>query len=228
MSLNNLKNPCKTFFILLVIVIPFALYLTNLKSTVFNEEFYHKEFQKYKIYDKFPGEDIEKINSDLLNYLRYEEKNKEINSDFFNEKEKKHLIDVKRLIQSGLLLLNISFIIFVLLMIVFIYYSKKNIMKNIGKIFLYGGVLTFMIIGIFLLSIRFGFNFVFNLFHNAFFKPGTWTFGLDENIINLYPSGFFYDTSLKIVFDSLAMAFILILIGALILNYKKLSNMTRK
>ena len=82
------KMLCWIIIILLIIHIPLFLYMLNFRLTAFNEDYYKSEFKKYKIYDEFPEEDINKINQDLLEYLKNDRTNSLIASDFFTQKEK--------------------------------------------------------------------------------------------------------------------------------------------
>ena len=131
--------------VLLIIDIPFILYLSNFNSIGFDENFYKKEFQKYDVYGTLGDYDIEKINDDVLNYLRYGEEGF-IENNFFNEREKVHLLDVKNLIQKTIKFYYFSIILFFLLLVSLISLLNKNIkiIKYLGMIFLISGLLTFL------------------------------------------------------------------------------------
>ena len=130
--------------ILLIIDIQFILYLSNFNSLGFDENFYRAEFQKYGVYENLDGYDIEKINTDVLDYLRYGKGL--IENDFFNEREKEHLLDVKNLIQKTIKFYYFSIILFFLLLVSLISLLNKNIkiIKYLGMIFLISGLLTFL------------------------------------------------------------------------------------
>ena len=95
--------------VLLILSVPFILYLGNFKLIAFDEQFYEKEFSKYGIYDDF-SEDVDAINSKLLYYLRYDKTDEYVEIDMFDEKEKDHLLDVKNVIQKVLVFLNFVFV----------------------------------------------------------------------------------------------------------------------
>ena len=205
--------------ILLIIHIPLFLYLINFMLTAFNENYYKSEFQRYGIYDKFPNEDVGKINNDLLSYLKSDRTQNLVNIDFFNEREKEHLLDVKNLIQWFILFFYIVVFDIIILIMILACLTKKKIKKHIPTILIWGGALNFIGASLFYLLMKFNFDWVFTMFHKIFFKQGSWIF--DTNIIELYPSGFFYDIALKIVLNALIMAFIVIIIGLYLYKFIK-------
>ena len=77
--------------ILMVLDVPFIIYGFNFNSVAFDEDYYKKEFSKYNVYGNLENYAIEKINSDVLNYLKNEKNNELIKNEFFNEREKIHL-----------------------------------------------------------------------------------------------------------------------------------------
>ena len=56
--------------ILMVLDVPFIIYGFNFNSVAFDEDYYKKEFSKYNVYGNLENYAIEKINSDVLNYLK--------------------------------------------------------------------------------------------------------------------------------------------------------------
>src|SRR3989344_5239816 len=75
----------------------------------FDEEFYAEKFKEYDLHAQFK-EDKSTVNQEffkVLNYLKYP--STELESNFFNEKEKAHLVDVKRLYLALEVILLISF-----------------------------------------------------------------------------------------------------------------------
>ena len=223
----NLKKIITNILIILLILdIPFILYSFNFNKTVFDDGVYKKEFEKYGIYSRLEVQDIEKINNDVLDYLKY--KNVELNNEFFNQREKTHLKDVKELVQFILFLFYFSIALFFVLLSLIIILNKKNlkkIMKDIGIVFLFSGILTFLDAFVFWLMVKINFAFAFGLMHKIFFKEGTYVFDPSfENIVVLYPQGLFYDITVKVVLDTLIFSLVLFLLGLSILLYNKKSK----
>lgn len=213
----------KPIAILLIILIPILLFLLSFKLVIFNENFYKREFLKYDVYDKLSEYNIEKINKDVLDYFKNNDKL--LKNDFFDEKEKSHLLDVKNLIYTSNFIFYFLLILIIILFFLLFIKNKKNIKKYTWNIFYLGGALTFAEVFILWLLSLINFNFLFTLFHKIFFPMGNWMF--NTNIIILYPQGFFYDALVRIVFYTLAMGLILILISLLIRN-KKIYKLTKE
>ena len=95
--------------------------------------------------------------------------------------------------------------------LVLFYLTKKGIKGYIPAILIGGGALNFIDASIFYLLLKFNFDLLFAVFHKIFFKPGSWFF--DSNIVDLYTSGFFYDTTVKIVVNTLIMALAVMVVG---------------
>ena len=215
------KRVSLIIIILLILDIPFILYLLNFKLVAFNKNFYKKEFLKYDIYDEFPGDDIEIVNSELLYYLRYDKTDEYVRIDLFDEKEKGHLVDVKNIVQKSLIFLNMMIILFIILIITLILIDKKDFMKKFSLALIYGGIITFLDAFIFFILVKINFNSVFDVFHRTFFKDGTWLFDEGSDMVRLYTSNFFYDATLSVIVWTLVIAFIFILLGLFILYKEK-------
>ena len=223
------KKKLKTFSLVIVILlvsnIPFLLYLLSFRLAAFDEAYYRSEFQKYGVYSQFPGKDIDEINSNLLHYLMYDKTNNFIESDFFSQREKEHLLDVKRLVQFAIRFFYIIILNIIILLAILACTAKKlfgkiknNLIKPLSTILIWGGILTLVYSFMLWYSAKINFMDLFTKFHQLFFKPGSWIF--DTNIVKLYNQSFFYDIAAKIVLNTLIMALIIIVIGLLLSNPK--------
>ena len=220
----NSKTIINILIILLILDIPFVLYSFNFNKTVFDEGIYKKGFMKHDVYSRLNDYDVEKINNNVLDYLKY--KNVELaDVGFFNEREKTHLKDVKGLIQFIMFVFYFSIILFFVLLVFIIILNKKNlkiILKDMGIVFLFSGILTFVDAFVFWLMVRLNFDFAFGLMHKIFFKAGTYVFDPSfERIVVLYPQELFYDITAKVVLETLVFSLVLGLTGILILFYYK-------
>lgn len=200
--------------ILMVLTIPFIIYLYNFNSIAFDRDLYKKEFLKYNVYNNLEDYDIEGINNDVLNYLINEKGSIPIENDFFNEREKTHLLDVKNLIQKVLAIYYYSMILFLLLFIMLILllnFNFKEIVKRLFIILFFGSLLTLLDAGSFFLLSNFNFDFTFDLFHETFFSSGTFTFNPEfENIVVLYPENLFFDLLIKIIMNTILSSVIIL------------------
>jgi len=207
--------------ILMILIVPFIIYLYNFNSTAFNKDLYKEEFSKYNVYNNLKDYDIEKINNDVLTYLKFEKKNELIENDFFNEREKIHLLDVKDLIQTILNIYYFSMILIILLVITLIIFLKFNfriIVKKLLLISIIGNLLTLLDAVMFFLLSNFNFDFVFDSFHKTFFSPGTFTFNPElENIVVLYTENLFFDFLAKMISNTILSSIIILFFSLLLI-----------
>jgi len=99
----------------------------------------------------------------------------------FNDNEKSHIKDVRKLI----LIEEFVFIAFLILFFVFVYKGKLQL-NNFKK-----AELIVFLIGLLSLIISLFFNAFFSLFHLIFFPQGNWQFSVNLLITNVYQQSFF-------------------------------------
>ncbi len=111
-----------------------------------------------------------------------------INSKAYSIEERRHLLDVKRLIndfKEGVLLTLGIFLVFVLLLVV-----KKQVSKD--DIIQINTISIIAALGFGLLGIVF-FNHFFNQLHTLFFHNGSWVFSEMSLLIKLFPYRYFQE-----------------------------------
>src|SRR3989338_3657144 len=179
MNAKNKKILISLVSILLILDVPLVLYLFNFKNTAFDENFYKKEFQKYNVYGKLQDYDVEKINNDVLNYLK-SEKEESIKNDFFIQREKEHLLDVKNLIQKTINFYYFSLILFFILLISLAFLLDQNIkiVKHFGIIFIISGALTFFEAFAFFAAVNMNFSSAFGIAQRIIFNTLIFSFFL--------------------------------------------------
>ena len=194
---------------LLVLCLVVFVFTFGFKVNAFRESFYKKEFVKYGVYDKFAGKDIDKINTEVIGYL----KGREISLDdgFFSAAEISHLKDVRGLVRGADILFYLS-LVFALACGAGLFYLDKNLL-NISRALMIGGIVSAVGVIAIIAFVIFGFDSIFTYFHYLLFSQGGWVFGATDNIVNLYTEGFFYDMGLRVFLSILAFANILILLS---------------
>ena len=204
--------------ILAALLIPIILFGFNFNSIAFNNDLYKKEFSKYGIYSALRGYDIDSINNKVLNYLMANNGNELIDADFFNEREKAHLLDVKNLIHSIFKVYYFSAILFLLLLIILVCmmdFKVKGIAGRLLIIFSAGSLLALLVAVLFFALSSLEFNFAFDTFHKTFFSPGTYTFNPKfEGIVVLYPEKIFFDLLAGIILSAIFSSVILLIFPA--------------
>ena len=121
--------------LLLIFILPFLLFLLALNYFAFNESFYQKEFSKLGIEKEVPNAGL--LHKQVTDFLKG---NGALPNDF-NEREKSHFYDVKKLAKNASLLMYFLIILFGLLSFVSfrIIGNNRHLMNFIGRVFLYGG-----------------------------------------------------------------------------------------
>jgi len=113
----------------------------------------------------------------------------------YNDRELEHMLDVKNVVQGAIRVLEISVLILALLTL---WAWRGGWFKDYLKGLQRGGMVTLIFIGLIILSVLTAFNYIFIIFHEIFFKAGTWTFLYSDTLIRLFPERFWQDTFLMV------------------------------
>lgn len=212
----------KVTSVLMVISIPIILYIFNFNSIAFDRDLYKEEFSKHNVYNNLENYDVEKINDEVLNYLKNGKNKDIIENDFFNEREKQHLLDVRNLVQGVLSLYYFSITLFLLSIIILFLlmnFNFRGISRKLLIILTFGSLLAFLGAGLAYLPSSLNFDFAFNAFHKTFFSPGTYLFNPEfESIVVLYPENLFLDLLVRMIF-SIIFSSVILLFFSLILFF---------
>lgn len=197
-------------FMGLIVCAMFCLvFLSNLRSSVYDTQWYLVEFNETGVYETFSEEEAVVAVQDLHGYFR----GKGELDDFWNEKEKSHLSDVKGLVKKGTYWYWGLLIGCVVLFYLLFRTDSIGYLKNISIVFLIVGALT----GLFELLLLFvskNFNSVFVGFHEMFFPQGNYMFS-SGNMVKLFPEQFFMDITMKILEDSFRSGVLLLVLGVI-------------
>lgn len=202
---------------LLIAVILFPVFLILLSSylLIFDFSFYQKEFYKNNIYDLFPKDTVDKNANELIEYMKFNRDS--MKTDFFNQKEKLHMIDVRNLIYKAEYILLFVFIILIILLVI----DKSIILKTLY----YGSVLTILLV---LMAVLLSpqFNNLFYNFHLIVFDNDLWMLDPSkDNLKAILPDQFFYDFVKTVFLNSFITSLILIFISRKDLYINKLRKL---
>ena len=113
----------------------------------------------------------------------------------YNERELEHMLDVKNVVKASMRVLEVSAVLLVLFLL-WAWFGKwrKDYIKGLQR----GGIFTLVFIGLIIVSVLVAFNYIFIIFHEIFFKAGTWTFLYSDTLIRLFPERFWQDTFLVV------------------------------
>jgi integral membrane protein (TIGR01906 family) len=108
----------------------------------------------------------------------------------YNQRELKHMVDVKSVVKASLNVWYISILVLFILGI-WSWYGKQ--WELYRQALVRGGWLTIFLIAAILLFVVVAFGIVFVLFHQIFFESGTWSFLYSDTLIRLFPERFWRD-----------------------------------
>lgn len=112
-------------------------------------------------------------------------------SPMHNERELRHMDDVKRLIHAVWYVLGIGLILSVILEGYLGIFANPSVALEALK---RGARNTLILVGLLILGVIVGFGVLFVGFHRIFFEGDTWLFLFSDTFIRLYPERFWRDT----------------------------------
>lgn len=205
--------------ILLVLELPFLIFLLVLNFLAFNDSFYKEKFLEYGVQKDIPSAVY--LHENVMSFLKGT--SNELPPDF-NGREKQHLQDVKKVISISTTMLYTLIVLFMFLLVVsaFMLKNNKHILKFISSVLLLGGLLTLILSASLLFFVSYNFSAAFESFHNIFFQKGTYAFDAEKEIIvRLYPEQLFMDLGIYISKWVVMGAGISILLGSLLIMKSK-------
>ena len=128
-------------------------------------------------------------------------------SPVYNERELRHMVDVKNTVKGALTVWVVSL---VLLVVMGVWAWRGGWMGAVRSGMVLGGWLTMILLLGILLFVLFGFGIFFVLFHDIFFQPGTWMFLYSDTLIRLFPERFWRDIFIIVGLLSIAGSLLVI------------------
>ena len=183
---------------------------------------YEKAYEKYEVLDELEMDmpHVMEVTKEMMAYLRGNRDDLVVHTvvdgeerEFFNDREKAHMVDVQKLFLGGLWLRR-GILLLIVLTIIILLKTKADWKKLLPQSFLIATA-SFITItagaGALFLS---DFNRYFTLFHEIFFDNDLWL--LDPNtdlLIRMLPEGFFLDMVVRIGMIFLVLMLILLIIS---------------
>lgn len=125
---------------------------------------------------------------EFLADLRFED-----GSPVYNQRELRHMVDVKNVVQATL---RVWYGLLILFAATAVLAWRSGYWLEFRLAIQRGGIWTLILLGGILLFVLVGFGVFFVAFHNVFFEPGTWMFHWSDTLIRLFPERFWRDTFL--------------------------------
>lgn len=197
-----------------------------------NFDWYLREYSKYEVFDdlEMEAEEVMHVTKEMMAYLRGNREDLVVETivdgnarEFFNDREKAHMVDVQNLFLGGLdLRLGAGAVLIGALIV--IVFTKADWKKLLPQSFLIGVAGFISLLGIFACLIAKDFHKYFFLFHEIFFDNDLWLLDPDTDLmIRMLPEGFFFDMVVRIstIFAILLATMLLISIVTLITQRNK-------
>lgn len=193
---------------------------------------YEKEYKKYEVTEDLEMEikDVMDVTEEMMAYLRGNREDltvwtmvDKVEREFFNAREKAHMVDVQQLFLGGLKL-RFGAIIVLVLSLGSLIFAKGNWKRIVPKSFLIGCGVFFGVSGCLGVLIASDFNKYFFLFHEVFFDNDLWLLDpATDLMIRMLPEGFFFDMVIRIGGIFVGTLTILFVISMIVL-YRQKSN----
>ena len=211
-----------------------ALVVISVEMTIYNDSFFENEYKKYRVNEDLGMkiEDVIDVSEQMMDYLKDERDDLVIYTtlrgqyrEFFNDREKSHMIDVKNLLENAIRVRTGSIITFVLCIILLLL-MKDKVYYGLSKAFLWTtGIVPVIILLIAFLIMIGDFTKYWEMFHNIFFSNDLWL--LDPNVdmmILMLPEEFFVDLIVRSVVHFGVFLVILSLVSILLVRFYKKKN----
>lgn len=214
--------------ILSVIVI---LLISSFEIGIYSDfGWYEKEYEKYNVTEdlEMKMDDVMDVTEEMMAYLRGDREDLVVwttvngeKQEFFNDREKAHMVDVQNLFLGGLTL-RFGAIIVLVISLSGLIFTKGNWKRILPKSFLTGLGAFLVISGGLGVLCASDFNKYFFLFHEIFFDNDSWLLDpATDLMIRMLPEGFFFDMVIRIGSIFIGMLVILLILSILILYRQK-------
>ena len=209
--------------------VTFIVLITAVEAVVyFDPDFFEKEYTKYNVLEKVHMEmdDLLYVTDEMMDYLKGDREDLVVNTivggeerEFFNEKEKRHRVDVQNLF-IGAIRMRIGAAAIAAVLIDILCIKKQGLvmlrMMQWGIGLFIGGMAGLAAL------ISTNFTKYFTYFHLIFFDNDDWILNPKTDLlINIVPEGFFRDTAYAIAGLFLVICFILWAGAGLLRRVKK-------
>lgn len=184
------------------------LLITSFEIAAYSDYgWYEKEYLKYEVLDdlEMEIEDAMYVTEEMMAYLRGNRENLVVHTvvageerEFFNDREKAHMVDVQNLFLGGMDLRLGAASVFIIALIVLIF-TKADWKRILPRSFLIGVGCFIAVVGVLGGFIATDFNKYFVMFHHLFFNNDLWILDpYTDLLIRMLPEGFFFDMVIRI------------------------------
>ena len=227
----------KKIYGILSIVAALALIVCMLISSLdlvayYEPGFYEKEYRKYAVQEplKMEMNDILYVTDEMMDYLKGYRADLVVETtvdgktrEFFNDREKSHMADVRELFLGGIRLRRLLFLL-VIAIAGTLMCMDDHPFRRLAKGYLIGGGIFLAALGAFAAYASRDFTRAFTQFHHVFFNNDLWLLDPKTDLlINMLPEGFFTDFAIHmgVIFAGMLVALAVVCIIFLIVSRQK-------
>ena len=213
----------KFFTTFLIIIQCFSLFISSILAVIFYVCFdlnFYKDFYQKENLSSSIGTSSDNLINNTQNLLNYLNKKKQLNTDWFSEKDILHMVDVQNLYTFSHNIMIYCFITFILSTIIIILILRGKSLIYITKIFNKVLLLFIVLVGGLSAVIAYNFNSFWIKFHTTLFSNDLWLLSPNEsNLIKMVPEEFFISLITKIIIYILIL-FILLFTSNIVIRKK--------
>lgn len=203
--------------------------LTCIQVQVLDVSFYETQYEKLGTASSMhmSQEDLLRSTTTLLDYIENKKDSIEVSvvrngieQEMFNEKEAKHMVDVKHLYQVAMLVRNLSLCIVVAGLCYMQVIKKKQQLSFFAWRYQKTAMGFTIVVTFLMIAILTDFNLFWTMFHKLVFTNDLWL--LDprvDQMINLFPEPFFFA-----MVTNIALKFLFFFVLGLLLSYWKIKK----
>jgi integral membrane protein (TIGR01906 family) len=205
--------------VLFVICIPMFLLTTDLRFAANDIRLYQYGFNKYQVSAATGLDNAELVDAAdrMITYFNSDEEFFE--TDLFNQRELAHLKDVKGLIQLAFYLQLASLAYIAVYVVINFALRRGAFWPSLAKYVIWGSGTTIALLAVFGLWAVIDFDSLFLLFHLVGFSNDLWQLYPGDNMLLMFPQGFFNDAALFVAAAAIGEA---IIIGGIAWGFLKL------
>lgn len=202
----------------------------SVRTMALNPDFYIQRYEKMEMASSLEvsDQDLSKSITRLLDYIKGEADDLSVTitvqgqkKEAFNEKEKRHMVDVRNLYQNAFRTGCVSFAGLLLILFFLLVTQRKKTAAYLSQGLLRAGLCLGILLAVFGFWILTDFNSFWNWFHTLFFSNDLWLLDpATDFMINMLPETIFYQLVLSCVF-MLGILLVPCFAGALYYTKKK-------
>ncbi len=131
----------------------------------------------------------------------------------FNEREIKHMEDVREILKVTFPVIYVSVPVFLFLLVL------TGSTSAAGKVLVGGSLITLGILTLVLAFSLIDYELAFEVFHNYLFDPYSWRFRETDTLLRIYPMKFWFDGTIFVITASALLSFLSLALGAILLYF---------